>query len=78
MASNVKDDYYFRSSLPKLKLAEFSGAPLEWPEWSTLIQATVYAANMDDSLKMNHLKTMVTGKAKEVIAGLGYTAEINR
>ena len=75
-ASNAKDDYYIRSSLPKLKLAEFSGDPLEWPEWSQLFQATVHAANIDDSVKMNHLKTMVTGKAKEAIAGLGYTAEM--
>ena len=29
MASNVRDDYYIRSSLPTLKLAEFSGDPLE-------------------------------------------------
>ena len=70
-ASNAKDDYFFRSCLPKLKLAEFSGDPLEWPEWSQLFQATVH-----DSVKMNHLKTMVTGKAKEAIAGLGYTAEM--
>ena len=62
--------------MPKLKLAEFSGDPLEWPEWSQLFQATVHAANIDDSVKMNHLKTMVTGKAKEAIAGLGYTAEM--
>ena len=75
-ASNAKDDYYIRSSLPKLKLAEFSGDPLEWPEWSQLFQATVHAANIDDIVKMNHLKTMVTGKAKEAIAGLGYTAEM--
>ena len=75
-ASNAKDDYYIRSSLPKLKLAEFSGDPLEWPEWSQLFQATVHAANIDDSVKMNHLKTMVTGKAKEAIAGHGYTAEM--
>ena len=75
-ASNAKDDYYIRSSLPKLKMAEFSGDPLEWPEWSQLFQATVHAANIDDSVKMNHLKTMVTGKAKEAIAGLGYTAEM--
>ena len=75
-ASNAKDDYYIRSSLPKLKSAEFSGDPLEWPEWSQLLQATVHAANLDDSVKMNHLKTMVTGKAKEAIAGLGYTAEM--
>ena len=76
MGSNVRDDYYIRSSLPKLKLAEFSGDPLEWPEWSQLFQATVHAANIDDSVKMNHLKTMVTGKAKEAIAGLGYSAEM--
>ena len=71
VAWNVGDDYYIRSILPKLKLAEFSGDPLEWPEWSQLFQATVHAANIDDSVKMNHLKTMVTGKAKEAIAGLG-------
>ena len=61
--------------MPKLKLAEFLGDPLEWPDWSQLFQATVHAANIDDSVKMNHLKTMVTDKAKEAIAGLGYTAE---
>ena len=76
IVSNARDGYFIRSSLPKLKLAEFSGDPLEWPEWSQLFQATVHAANMDDSVKMNHLKTMVTGKAKEAIAGLGYTAEM--
>ena len=32
MASNARVDYYIRSSLPKLKMAEFSGDPLEWPE----------------------------------------------
>ena len=74
--SNVKDDYYIRSSLPKQKLAVISGDPLEWPEWSQLFQATVHAANMDDSVKMNQMKTMVKGKAKEAIAALGYTAEM--
>ena len=49
------------ASLPKLKLAEFSGDPLEWPEWSGLFISTVHAANIDTSLKMNHLKTLVTG-----------------
>ena len=57
-------------------LAKFSGDPLEWPEWSQLLQATVHAANMDDSVKMNHLKTLVTGRAKAAIAGLGYTVEM--
>ena len=49
-------------SLPKLELAEFSGDPLEWPEWSGLFLSTVHAANIDTSLKMNPLKTLVTGK----------------
>ena len=39
IASNARDDYFIKSSLPKLKLAEFSGDPLEWPEWSQLFQA---------------------------------------
>ena len=39
--SNTRDDYFIRSTMPKLKLAEFSGDPLEWPEWSQLYQATV-------------------------------------
>ena len=64
------------ASLPKLKLAEFSGDPLEWPESSGLFLSTVQAANIDASLKMNHLETLVTGKAKEVSAGLGYTGDM--
>ena len=32
MVSNVRDDYYIRSSLSKLELAQFSGDPLECPE----------------------------------------------
>ena len=65
------------ASLPKLKLAEFSSDPLEWLEWSGLFLSTVHAANNDTSLKMNLLKTLVTGKAKEVIAGLDYTGDMN-
>ena len=51
------------ASLPKWKLAEFAVDPLE----SGLFLSTVHAANLDASLKMNHLKTLVTGKAKGVI-----------
>ena len=43
---------------------------------SQQLQATVHAANMDDSVEMNHVNTMVTGKAKEAIAGPGYTSEM--
>ena len=31
---------------------------------------------MDDNLKMNGLQTMVTGKAKEAVVSLGYTADM--
>ena len=76
LSPNARDDYFIRSGLPKLKMAEFSGDPLELPELSQLFQATFHAANMDDSVKMNHLKTMVTGKAKKATACSGYTAEM--
>ena len=64
------------ASVPKVKLTEFSGDPLEWPEWSGLFLSTVHAANIDASLKMTHIKVLVSGKAKEVIAGLGSTGEM--
>ena len=63
-------------NLPKLKLPEFSGNPLEWPEWSSLFLATVDSAGIDNSLKMNHLKTLVSGRAKAAIDGMGYSGEM--
>ena len=35
-APSARDDFFIRPSVPKLKLAEFSGDPLELPEWSTI------------------------------------------
>ncbi len=66
----------FRSNLPKLKLPEVSEDPLEWPEWAGLFQVTVHAAHITDSTKKQHLKTLVTGKAKEAIADLGFSGEM--
>ena len=63
----------FQRSLPKWKLNLFSGDPLEWPEWSGMFLATVGRCNISKDEKMNHLKTLVTGKAKEVVAGFGYS-----
>ncbi len=37
---------------------------------------TVHAANTTDSTKMQLLKTLVTGKAEEAIAGLGFWGEM--
>ena len=60
------------ASLPNLKLVEFSGDPLQWPKG----HGALHAANIDNSLKMKHLETLVTGKTKEVIAGLGHPGDM--
>ena len=48
---------FVQTSLPKLKLSDFHGDPLEWPEWSSLFTATIHNAPIDDNAKMSHLKT---------------------
>ena len=65
--------HFVQTSLPKLKLSDFHGDPLERPEWSSLFTATIHNAPIDDNAKMSHLKTLVKGKAKAAIAGLGYS-----
>ena len=60
--------------LPKLILEKFSGNPLDWPEWSGQFLATVDQAQVDDGIKMNYLKTLVSGRAKAAIEGMGYNA----
>ena len=62
-------------SLPKLKLNNFDGNPLEWPEWSSMFIATVDQRPTPDSEKMSHLKTLLTGKARTAISGMGYTGQ---
>ncbi len=69
-ATACADNESFRSILSKLKLPENSGDPLDWPKWAGLSQVTVHAANITDSTNMQHLKTLVTGEAKEAITGL--------
>ena len=63
------------SSLPKLKLKNFDGNPLEWPEWSSMFIATVDQRPIPDSEKMSHLKTLLTGKARSAISGMGYSGQ---
>ena len=64
------------SSLTKLKMTEFAGDPLEWPEWSSLFNAVIHNAPIDNNAKMSHLKTLVEGKAKAAIAVLGYSGAL--
>ena len=56
--------------LPKLVLDKFAGDPLEW---SGQIIATVDQAGVPESVKMNYLKSLVTGRAKSSIDGMGYS-----
>ena len=69
-----KSGYAGSSSLPKLKL-NFAGNPLEWPEWSSMFIATVDQRPIPDSEKMSHLKTLLIGKARSAISGMGYSGQ---
>ena len=63
------------SQLPKLKLNSFDENPLEWPEWSNMFKATVHYRDIPDSKKKSLLKTLLTGKAKSAISGMGSSGE---
>ena len=63
------------SGLPKLKLTEFSGDPLEWPEWSGLFDVVVHQKPISDTEKMQYLKTSLTGQAKAAISGMGFSSQ---
>ena len=67
--------YAGSSSLPKLKLNNFDGKPLEWPEWASMFIATVDQRAIPDSEKMSHLKTLLTGKARSAISRMGYSGQ---
>ena len=61
--------------LPKLMLTEFSGDPLEWPEWCELFDVIVHQKKLSDTEKMQYLKTSLTGQAKAAISGLGFSSQ---
>ena len=67
--------YSGSTSLPKLKLNNFDGNPIEWPEWSSMFMATVDQRPIPDSEKMSHLNTRLTGKARSAISGMGYSGQ---
>ena len=59
------------SALPKLKLEQFDGSPLEWPRWSSLFRALVHNhRGLTDTEKLAHLQSCLTGEAREAISGL--------
>ena len=63
------------SGLPKLKLTEFSGDSLEWPEWSGLFDFVVHQKPISDTEKMQYLKTSLAGQAKAAILGMGFSSQ---
>ena len=67
--------YSGSSNLPKLKLINFDGNTLEWLERSSMFMATVDQRPIPDSEKMSHLKTLLTGKARSAISGMGYSGQ---
>ena len=48
---------------------------LEWPECSSMFIATVDQRPIPDSEKMSQLKTILTGKARSAISGMGYSGQ---
>ena len=67
-----------RRGLPKLKLTEFSGYPLEWSEWAELFDVIVHQKRLSDTEKMQYLKISLTGQAKAAIYGLGFSSQAYR
>ena len=65
----------YPSGLPKLKLTEFTGNLLEWPEWVEPFDAIVHQKRLSDTEKMQHLKISLTGQAKAAISGLGFSSQ---
>ena len=63
------------SGSPKLKMTEFSGDPLEWPEWSGLFDVVVHQKPIRNTEKMQYLKTSLTGQAKAAISGMGFSSQ---
>ena len=45
-------------TLPKLKLREYNGDPLDWLEWSCLFLSTVDRSTISGDEKMTYLKTL--------------------
>ena len=67
--------YSDSSNLPKLKLNNFDGNTLEWPEWSSVFIATVDQRQIPETEKTSYLKTLLTGRARSAISGMGWSGQ---
>ena len=55
---------------------KISGDALEWPEWTGQFIATIEQSGVSGSVKMNYLKTLVTGKTEAAIDGMEYCGQM--
>ena len=58
--------------LPEWKLSQYNGDPLQWHEWFGQFKSAIDAESLTDDVRLTHLKTLVTGKAKNAIAEFAY------
>ena len=61
---------------PKLVLDKCDGDLLEWPERSGQFLATVDESAIWDRNKMKFLKSLLNGKAKAAIEGMGFSGQM--
>ena len=62
------------SGLPELQLTEFSGDPLEWPEWLGVFDDVVHQNAMSNREKMQYMKTSRSCQAKAGISGIEFSS----
>ena len=61
--------------LPKLKLTEFSGDFLEWPERAEVFDVILHQKRLSDTEKIQYLKISLTDQAKAAISWLGFSSQ---
>ena len=61
-----------KDHLSELKLAQYNGDPLQRHEWFGQFKSALDSAPLTDDVKLTFLKTLVTVKAKTVIAEWAY------
>ena len=67
-----------KNHLPEWKLAQYNGDPIHWHEWFGQYKSAIDSAPLTDDVKLTYLKTLVTGKAKTVIAEFAYCGAMYR
>lgn len=53
--------------LPKLSIPEFSGKATEWFGFITMYDETVHNQEINNSMKIQYLKTLIKGDAYKII-----------